>query len=161
MYVRYVRNHFSWSKNYPFEWRAIMPIIRLGSKTNLCRWLTKHKNLVATQCKKTAHTISTLLIFLVTLFRTPFPCVPLCVNNSWPIVHRFKHAVNLDYTASSRSFDLLNSMICGLERSADLRWLFYQMLRSSLDDLVSKNLRMIDCEIFFAGVCGLVKLGIN
>ena len=38
---------------------------------------------------------------------------------------------------SSRSFDLLNSMIYDLKRSVDLRWLFDPVLHSSLDDLVS------------------------
>ena len=37
---------------------------------------------------------------------------------------------------SSRSFDLLNSMIYDLKRSVDLRWLFDPVLHSSLDDLV-------------------------
>ena len=38
---------------------------------------------------------------------------------------------------SSRSFDLLNSMIYDLKRSVDLRWLLDPVLYSSLGDLVS------------------------
>ena len=37
---------------------------------------------------------------------------------------------------SSRSFDLLNSMIYDLKGSVNLRWLFDPVLHSSLDDLV-------------------------
>ena len=44
--------------------------------------------------------------------------------------------INRHSTVSSRSFDLLNSMIYDLKRSVDLRWLFDPLLHSSLHDLV-------------------------
>ena len=43
---------------------------------------------------------------------------------------------NRPQAVSSRSFDLLNSMIYDLKRSVDLRWLFDPLLHSSLHDLV-------------------------
>ena len=46
------------------------------------------------------------------------------------------HARGVGYAVSSRSFDLLNSMIYDLKRSVDLRGLFDPVLHSSLDDLV-------------------------
>ena len=45
---------------------------------------------------------------------------------------------------SLRLFDLLNSMICDLKRSVDLRWLFDTVLHPSLDDLVLKQMAKYD-----------------
>ena len=46
------------------------------------------------------------------------------------------HARGVGYAVSSRSLDLLNSVIYDLKGSVDLRGLFDPVLHSSLDDLV-------------------------
>ena len=55
------------------------------------------------------------------------------LENLWPMITIPSHQSS---AVSSRSFDLLNSMICDLKRSVNQRWLFDPVIHSSLDDLV-------------------------
>ena len=90
---------------------------------------------------------------------TQLLALKVLLEDLWPMITNPIQSIPL-----SRFFDLLNSMIYGLKRSIDLRWLFDLVLNSSLDDLVvSRKLDKCDkiskkITVFFSK---FVTFGVN